>query len=65
MCNLKDDARACISLKYKYPDMMSCVQWQRSSLLNDPVLRMLLDQHARIETLFAARVDELAGDYDA
>lgn len=60
--SLANKAQACISLKYKYDSMLSCVQNQRPELLNDPILNTFLVQIDAFEKAFEERVYALAGD---
>ena len=57
-----EDASACLSLVYKYVNLIDCVADQRPALLSDPVLAALEAQRSLIEQQFEARVRELAAD---
>jgi len=56
-------AADCLSLAYKYNNLMDCVQGQRPQLLEDPILSMLLFQRNSLEIAFNNRVTQLAGEY--
>jgi hypothetical protein len=63
MNNKAEMADACLSLRYKYSNLMDCVRGQRPQLLQDPTLSMLLIQMDSLEAAFNNRVRELAGEY--
>ena len=63
--NVQDMADACLSLEYKYSDIVSCVRNQRPQLLQDPQLKALNLQLEVLNTMFKQRVVQLAGNqYD-
>jgi len=64
MSKTKEWANDCLSLSYKYPSVMDCVESQRPGLLNDPVIRQLMMQKKIIEDNFESYIRQLAGDDD-
>ena len=64
MTDVQEMADACLSLRYKYSNMMDCVKGQRPQLLNDPVLSSTLTLIESLEKTFEERVEKLAGEYD-
>lgn len=63
MTNMEEMASACVSLKYKYSNMMDCVKGQRPALLGDPVLSSTLLLIESLEKTFEDRVEKLAESY--
>ena len=63
MNDLAKMASDCMSLSYRYNNIMDCVKYQRPQLLKDPVLTMIMHQYNYAEQAFKNRIEELAQEY--
>ena len=64
MNSMAESAQACLSLAYKYDNLLSCVQDQRPILLNDAELQFIEMQIKTLHTAFKERVKQLANYAD-
>ncbi len=58
------DAEDVLSLAYKYPNLLSCMEGQRPLLLNDPIISYHVKMIEMANSIIEERVRVLANDLD-
>ena len=60
----REDAQAVLSLAYKYYDLLSCIEGQRSGLLTDEIIRFNAQMIEVANEGIKTRLCELAGEIE-